>query len=239
MTLRALNAGLLLVTLLSLVGVVAVHGGGLAAIGRRAWGTLLIRQGVLVLATGMVELVWLVSRVGEGVLYPYRFQLYHVAYLLPAIANGALPMVLVLQLRRGRLDRVLSVSALGGIAVVTAIGFSRGMVKEWEVLLGTTQLLTLIGLAGFLYFCVLAVLGRLEGADRHLVLYIGFLTLFYLLLPIQEEVFQQLGITGARAVWTANLVAQVLVNAAQAVVVLAFLRSLRRGTPVRVLASVP
>lgn len=238
MTLRALNAGLLLVTLVSLVGVVSYHGAELDAIGRRAWSTLLIRQGILVVATGLVELVWHVTRLGEGVLYPYRFQLYHVAYLLPAVANGVLPLVLLIQHRRARLDCIFPVAALGGITLVTVLGLARGLVTEWQVLLGTTQVLTLIGLAGFLYFCAMAVLGRLQGASRHLVLFVAFLTLFYLLLPIQEEVFRQLGIAGAKEVWTANLVAQVLVNGAQAVVVVAFLRSVRRGSPTPMLVDV-
>lgn len=225
--LRLLLAGLLCALLLR-------HGGDLSRPARSAW--LLLAAFYVVLALDNILIEALRRSLGPGHAGYLRF--YNQVYLLNSILSYALPAALLAVLAatpRVRAISGLAALALGAGGAMVALGRPP---DSWESLFNVTRILSLLGIAGYLAFVALHVLGRLPAAGRHLGAVVGIRAGFVLLVPVNEAFFDWLersraaGGVGADTTladyWLLLQILQLVATAAQVGVVS---HLLRRGVP--------
>ena len=155
---------------------------------RRGWFLLAVFYAVLAVDNVVIE----VLRRTLGGDHAGYLQLYNQVYLLNSVLSYALPGALLAVLGGSRgLRRVGTVAAvvlgIGGAAVVLW-----RPPADWQALFGITRVLSLLGIAGYLGFVALLVLGRLPAAGRHLGAVVGIRAAFVLLVPVNEAFFDWL-----------------------------------------------
>lgn len=224
----SLTAGVLLVV--GLLVRVALLRRAAPSVSAGAWRLVTGVQCVLLLNSGVVELLtvarpWLNSVGFRG--FSQRF--YYAAFLTNGTLDALLPAaLLVLSLRAGWGQRGSALLLLGVAAAgVGAIG--NGALRDWGALLEATQLISFLAIGGYLAFCGLFILKRLPGVDPYLAGFVGVTAIFHLVLPIQEAVFQTIGKDLAARIWHLNQFLQVARFGTQFIIVLACIRSARQG----------
>jgi hypothetical protein len=225
-TLRLLLAALLCVLLLG-------RGRALAAAARHGW--LLLAVFYLVLALDNILIEVLRRTLGPGHAGYLRF--YSQVYLLNSVLSYALPAALLAVLAatpRLRMVSGVAALALGAGGAMVAVGQPP---ESWEALFNVTRVLSLLGIAGYLAFVGLLVLGRLPAAGRHLGAVVAIRAAFVLLVPVNEAFFDWLergraaGAVAAETTladyWLLLQILQFVATAAQVAVVAHFLVRVR------------
>lgn len=226
---RLLLAGLLCAVLLR-------RGGALSRQARAGW--LLLAAFYVILALDNLLIEGLRRTLGGGHAGYLRF--YSQTYLLNSVLSYALPAALLAVLADGRPLRIgagVAAVALGAGGAMVAVGQPP---ESWAALFNVTRVLSLLGIAGYLAFVGLQVLGRLPAAGRHLGAVVGIRAAFVLLVPVNEAFFDWLERSRAAGAvpaettladyWLLLQFLQLVATLAQVAVVAHFLR---RSPPAR------
>lgn len=166
-----------------------------------------------------------------------RGAIYNEAYLLAGMAFAVLPALLLLVLVQRpwvrRAGALLAVVAVG----TGAYGLVSGGASTWTSMLSVTRLLSFEGIAGYLTFCAIFLLGQMPLVDRWLASVVVTETVFELLIPVPEVFFQAVGRSDAAAIWPLLQLMQLAAAAVQLAFAWWALRALRHGGPPELLRS--
>lgn len=175
---RLLLAGLLCV-------LVVRRGPALARPARLAWVVLAAFYVVLALDNVLIETL----RRTLGGDHAGYLQIYNQTYLLNSVLSYALPGALLAVLAATRKFRIVAAAAALALGLGGALVVVWQPPASWESLFAVTRVLSLLGIAGYLVFVALHVLGKLPAAGRHLGAVVGIRAAFVLLVPVNEAFF--------------------------------------------------
>jgi hypothetical protein len=196
---------------------------------RAGWLVIAGVQCALLMNYGGWELFAVVGRwVDSAPIRELGKRFYYAAYLANGMLDAMLPAALLVLSVRVGWGRKGSMLLACGIAAAGAISIGRGALWDWGILLTATQIISLLGLGGYLAFCALFILKRLSGIDLYLASFMAVAATFNLVLPIQEVIFQSVGREFAAGIWHLNQFLQVVRYGAQFAIVLASIRSVRQ-----------
>jgi len=191
---------------------------------RRAWQLYTVYHALLLgLQTLSLETLWLLTFLDPGrtpLWNGIRSSFYDEMYLFFAVAGAALPALVLLALARRSWLRTTSLVLLVLAGLATVYFLALGALGDWTTLLNAAGVLGFIRLAGYLAFWTGYLLGDTAPVDRYTLGFQGALTLFFLLVPLQEALFALLGRLEADTIWVVNQSLQVLLTAVQLAIVL-------------------
>lgn len=221
-----LTAGVLLVT--GLFARTALFRRAAASTSEVAWRLVTGVQCVLLLNSGLAELLTVARPWLTPVIRAFSRRFYYAAYLTNGILDALLPAVLLVLSLRAGWGRKGSVLLVLWVASAGLVAIGNGALRDWGALMAATQVISLLGIGGYLAFCALFILKRLPGVDPYLAGLVGVTAIFHLVLPIQEAVFQSIGKDLAARIWHLNQVLQVARLSTQFIIVLACIKSARQ-----------
>jgi hypothetical protein len=222
--LTLLARGALLAALLVLLH--AGRGGRLGVVLRPAWVLVSWVHGVFMAGSILVELqhlLWPDDRALREVLH----ELYNTLYLLNGSLDAALPLGLLVLFLGATRYRRWALAGLAGVAATGAAGIGLGVVRDWDTMMGVSQVLTFQGIAAYLVFHGLFLLKRIPEVDFYLAAFVAVDALFLVLLPIQEVIFQAVGAVAATEIWHLHQILQLAVTGVQVAIALSCINSMR------------
>jgi hypothetical protein len=199
-----------------------------------AWSLVAGVFALVAASTFLLESLALAATVSPGHagwLDAVRVAIYNELYLLVGMALAGLAALLLVTLVQQpwarRAGAVLAVVVVG----TAAYGFAGGGASDWAAMLSVTRILSFEGIAGYLTFCAIFLLGQMPLVDRWLAAIIITETVFELLIPVPEVFFQAVGQADAAAIWPLLQLMQLAAAAVQVAFVWGAYRALRRGGP--------
>lgn len=160
-----------------------------------------------------------------------RAAIYNELYLLAGVALAALAALLLVVLVQRRWARRAGALLAVVVAGTGLFGLISGGASDWAAMLGVTRILSFEGIAGYLAFCAIFLLGQMPLVGRWLAAIVITETVFELLIPVPEVFFEAVGRADAAAIWPLLQLMQLAAATAQLVFVWGALRALRRGGP--------
>ncbi|HEX7051529.1 MAG TPA: hypothetical protein VF188_15085 [Longimicrobiales bacterium] len=196
---------------------------------RRSWIIIACTYSAFTIDFLLGEMLSLLYNHGHRQAYESIRPTYNLAFVLSAVLDAALPAVLLaVPLAAGR-GRYLSLFVVVAIVCASVWGVEAGALRDWNILLTATQVISFLGIAAYLLFCALVVLGRLPAAGVHLAGFVAVAALFNVLLPVQEAIFQLVGRNAAAEIWHLNQFLQFARMAAQLTIVLLLVNTLAKA----------
>lgn len=157
------------------------------------------------------------------------YPIYHAGYLINAALAALVPAALLALLLKGGVAGWAALGAVYAGGLLALSGVVRGSHRHWDVLLSTSAPLEILGLAGWLAFFIAYFLGYLPRVDGYLAGFVGVTAVFVMLTPMNDVLFRVVGWARAEDVFDPLLAMQFGRYAVQILIVLALLRTLRRG----------
>lgn len=233
LVLRGLTLLSRLVLAAALVELWVRSGRALPTASRRVWGTAAVVCVLLALDNGMIEaLIHLRASLSESAfLSVYYHEIYSATYLFNRLLVTLFPFALLSLVDRSWPGRLTLPLAALVMSVVVVFAMRGGVLSEWAALMAWNQVLTFVGILGYITFCVLSLLGRLPHVAVHLLVFVAIRAVFEVLLPIQEVIFRDLGRDASSQVWHVFQFLQFMTAAGQLAVVVALRRTLVSGRP--------
>jgi len=160
-----------------------------------------------------------------------RTQSYTVFYLFLSCLGALVPSAVLVALSRTRGGRILG-AILCSLALLLGIGLSAGGgMGDWQDFVNLNRLLSGLRGVAYLVLWVALFLGRLHPVDPFLPVFLGVMTSFSLLLPLQETVFALFALGGGQEFWAVNQVLQAVHYTVLAVVCWTLARRVAGGAP--------
>lgn len=210
---------------------VVVKGQGMARATRDAWFVLVSMHIIVAAGAALIEGVWALKAALPGSpLLRLGQKLYNPIYLLNASVEAAVPCLLVALLVDQRGRRRIAVFVAGAVISLSWAMIARGALDDWSALMVSTQVLSFVGIAGYLTFWGGVLLGYLMRTDEYLLGIMAVLALFHVLLPIQTAFFEFVGHGAILRIWPVHQVLQLLLVLAELAISVAFARQRARAT---------
>lgn len=202
------------------------RGGRLGLVRRPAWMVISWVHGVFMLGSIVVELQYLFWP-DDRALRKILRELYNTLYLLNGSLDAALPVALLVLFLGATRYRRWALAGLAGVMATGMAGIGMGVVRNWESMLGVSQVLTFQGIVAYLVLHGLYLLKRIPEVDFYLAAFLAVDALFLVLLPVQEVFFQMVGMKAAAEIWHLNQVLQLTASGVQIAVVLSCINAMR------------
>lgn len=199
-----------------------------------AWSVLLIEAVVVLPPNAYLEALALGARLrpdqAEG-LMALRDRSYPPLYLVLSCLGALVPAVVLAVLARTRAARVAG-TVLGVTALLLGIGLALGGAPaDWQFFVNLNRLLSGLRGVAYLAFWIALILARLHPVDPFIPVFVGVMTSFSLLLPLQETVFTFFELGAGQMYWAVNQSLQVVHFTILIAVCLVLAGRLRRGSP--------
>lgn len=202
------------------------RGGRLGVVRRPAWIVISWVHGIFMLGSLAIELHHLFRPEDRALRALWR-EIYNALYLLNSTLDAALPVALLALFLGAARYRSWPLAGLAVVAVTGLVGLGMGVVRDWEALLGVSQVLSFQAIVAYLIFQGLYLLKRMPEVDVYLAMFVAVDALFLVLLPIQEVFFQAVGVVTAAEIWHLHQVLQLTATGIQAAIVLSCINSMR------------
>lgn len=199
-----------------------------------AWSVLLFEAVVVLPPNAYIEALALGARLrpeqAESLL-SLRNQSYPPLYLFLSCIGALVPAAVLVMLARTRGARLAGI-ALATTALLLGVGLALGGAPaDWQIFVNLNRLLSGLRGVSYLTFWIALILARLHPVDPFLPVFVGVMTSFSLLLPLQETVFTFFELGAGQTYWAVNQSLQVVHFTILIVVCLGLAGRLRRGSP--------
>jgi hypothetical protein len=160
-----------------------------------------------------------------------RTRSYTVFYLVLSCLGALVPAAVLVALARTRGGRGLGL-VLCALALLLGLGLALGGVPaDWQSFVNLNRLLSGLRGVSYLILWVALFLGRLHPVDPFLPVFLGVMTSFSLLLPLQETVFALFELGAGQEFWAVNQALQAVHYTVLTVVCWTLARRVARGVP--------
>lgn len=160
-----------------------------------------------------------------------RNQSYPPLYLFLSCIGALVPAALLAVLARTRGARMAGL-ALGVLALLLGVGLALGGAPaDWQIFVNLNRLLSGLRGGAYLAFWIALMLARLHPVDPFLPAFVGVMTSFSLLLPLQETVFTLFELGAGQTYWAVNQSLQVVHFTILIVICVRLAGRLRQGSP--------